>query len=660
MNKLREIKRPDNLTLAVILSPLWTELVFKGAHFGGMLSDSWTYLLPQALSVGAVIWVLSALFGRYRRIAAAALAFMMGILMCAVIIYYDVFGVMPALYSLTGANQAAQFWREILISAFKLWPWVALSFAPVAVILSPACKDSGERPNILAGAAGFILLRVVALVLILSSDSGLYSAETLYTGEYLAMRSVRVFGVQTAAYLDARTLLFGTLVETEIPIDTLPEEPETEAPEEEKTEEIPIPVTYNEMDFDFAALAAEEQNKNISALHSYFASQQPTNQNDYTGIFKGKNLVLVTAEGWSPYAVSEEITPTLYKMLNDGFVFEQFYNPIWGVSTTDGEYAACMGLIPKNGVWSFYHSHDNYMPLCMGKQMTALDYTAKAYHNHFFDYYSRHLSHPNMGYDYKGYGNGLDITYIWPESDEEMIHVTVDEYINSEPFIAYYMTVSGHLAYTFSGNNMARAHRDVVDHLELSDDAKAYIACNYELELAMSELLARLEEKGIADDTVFCIVPDHYPYGLLEETQNELAGHIVDRDFEIYESCLVIWSPSMQEPVYVPAPTCPLDIVPTLSNLFGIEYDSRLLMGRDALSDSDPLVVFNTRSWITDLGRYNADKDEFIPSVSEEQIPEGYIESVCTKVDAKFAVSEKILDTDYYRVLWQKSGMEIK
>ncbi|MBR6735650.1 MAG: sulfatase-like hydrolase/transferase, partial [Oscillospiraceae bacterium] len=482
--------------------------------------------------------------------------------------------------------------------------------------------------------------------------------KSLYTGEYLAMRSVRVFGVQTAACLDARTLLFGTLIEAEIPVETIPEEPEPEEPTEVK--EIPVPVIYNEMPFDFETLAAEEQNKNISALHSYFVSQQPTNQNDYTGLFKGKNLVLVTAEGWSPYAVSEEITPTLYKMLNEGFVFEKFYNPIWGVSTTDGEYAACMGLIPKKGVWSFYHSHDNYMPLCMGKQMTSLGYTAKAYHNHFFDYYSRHLSHPNMGYDYKGYGNGLDITYIWPESDEEMIHITVDEYIDSEPFIAYYMTVSGHLAYTFSGNNMARAHRDVVDHLELSDDAKAYIACNYELELAMTELLTRLEDKGIADDTVFCIVPDHYPYGLLEETQNELAGHTVDRNFEIYKSCLVIWSPSMQEPVYVTAPASPLDIVPTLSNLFGLEYDSRLLVGRDALSDASPLVVFNNRSWMTELGRYNADRDEFTPNVTGSEIPEGYVESMCARVDAKFTVSEKILDTDYYRVLWEKSGLEVK
>ncbi|MBR6736267.1 MAG: hypothetical protein IKL92_05325, partial [Oscillospiraceae bacterium] len=187
MKNLEEIKGFDNLTLVILLSPLWTELVFKGAHLGGILSDSWIYLLPQALSIGALLWTVSALFGSLRRIASAVLMFAVSFLMCMVMVYYDVFGVMPALYSLTGANQAVQFWREILISVYRLWPWIALTFAPTVVILCPLCKDGGERPKILTGAVGFVLLRAAALVLILSSDSGVYSPKSLYTGEYLAM-----------------------------------------------------------------------------------------------------------------------------------------------------------------------------------------------------------------------------------------------------------------------------------------------------------------------------------------------------------------------------------------------------------------------------------------------------------------------------------------
>lgn len=95
-------------------------------------------------------------------------------------------------------------------------------------------------------------------------------------------------------------------------------------------------------------------------------------------MFKGDNLILITAESFSPYAISPELTPTLYKMSTQGFVFNNFYNPIWGVSTTDGEYVACTGLIPKSGIWSFYRSGRNAMPFVMGNQFKKLGYATKA------------------------------------------------------------------------------------------------------------------------------------------------------------------------------------------------------------------------------------------------------------------------------------------
>src|SRR5690606_21283221 len=123
-------------------------------------------------------------------------------------------------------------------------------------------------------------------------------------------------------------------------------------------------------------------------------------KNEYTGMFKGKNLILITAEGFSPYAVHKELTPTLYMMQENGFKFTDFYTPLWGVSTSDGEYVACTGLLPKEGVWSFYKSAKNYMPFCMGNQLKSVGYNTYAYHNHYYDYYFRNESHPNMGYIY--------------------------------------------------------------------------------------------------------------------------------------------------------------------------------------------------------------------------------------------------------------------
>jgi len=168
-------------------------------------------------------------------------------------------------------------------------------------------------------------------------------------------------------------------------------------------------------------------------MHKYFESVQPTAKNKYTGIYKGYNLILITAESFSPYAVRKDVTPTLYKMVHEGFNFTNFYNPLWGVSTSDGEYVALTSLIPKSGVWSFEKSGSIYLPFVMGNQLKKLDYKTVAYHNHFYTYYSRDISHPNMGYDYKAVGHGLKMKRVWPESDLEMLEKTIPEYINNQP-----------------------------------------------------------------------------------------------------------------------------------------------------------------------------------------------------------------------------------
>ncbi|MBO5413225.1 MAG: LTA synthase family protein, partial [Clostridia bacterium] len=54
-----------------------------------------------------------------------------------------------------------------------------------------------------------------------------------------------------------------------------------------------------------------------------------------------------------------------------------------------------------------------------------------------------------------------------------------------------------------------------------------------------------------------------------------------------------------------------LDVLPTVLNLFGFDYDSRLLMGRDIFSDSEPFVIFSNRSFILKNGRYNATTKRF-------------------------------------------------
>jgi len=466
------------------------------------------------------------------------------------------------------------------------------------------------------------------------------------------------FGLLTTLRLDVSQRLFG-LPEEEgkqfLPPEIsepepAPEIPDEQPPEQEQTQTPSAPVVYgdNVLAIDFDALAQSADTKAIRAIDEWAASRTPTRQHQYTGMFAGKNLIFITAEAFWKYAVDKELTPTLYKLANEGFVFENFYNPLWWHSTIDGEFSHCTGLIPSNQIFSFRTSGANSMPFCMGNMLRAEGYTTRAYHNNTYDYYDRDISHPNMGYDYYGVGKGLEVTKTWPQSDLEMMEQTIPLALETEgPFHNYYMTVSGHMNYSFIGNMMSYKHRDEVSHLDMSEEARAYIACNMEFDKAMEYVLEQLEAAGELENTVICISGDHYPYGMDPATWDELSGMEMDTDFEIFRSTLILWSGDMEEPIHIEKPCCSMDVLPTLLNLFGLEYDSRLLAGRDILSDAPGLVVLSNRSFISDFGRYNAKTDEFTPN-DGITVSQNYASNTYQTVSALFRHSGNIVMNDYY------------
>jgi len=677
------------------------ELVYRLWIFKNMSLD---FIFPVlfSFSCGVVLFLACGIFKeRINKILAFIFIKLLFLVYSVQLIYFCIFRTPLSLYSITGAGDALRL-KDIVISAIlKNIAAVILLLVPMMLFIIFHRRFSFFRvkPETAAGVLVFCLISfTVSIACVNMTNKNTLSQYTLYYKTFSPELSVSRLGLLTTMRLDIQRLIFGSgsdhkaaevfsrpdgqntgriqdnragneeegkdgksvgssdssggigmnesNSEDNSKSDRMDIGSETGMP---KAETSPYDI-YNIMDIDFKALTEGEKNPAILDMHRYFSTLQPTKKNEYTGMFKGDNLIMITAESFAPYALSPELTPTLYEMSKSGFVFNNFYNPVWGVSTTDGEYVACTGLIPKTGTWSMAKSGKNHMPFTMGNQFKKLGYTTKAYHNHTYTYYKRHISHPNMGYEFKAVGNGLNIKETWPESDLEMIEVTTGEFIGLQPFHAYYMTISGHMNYNFYGNNIAMKNKQYVEHLPYSDESKAYIACNLELEFAVRTLIERLEEAGIADKTVIAISADHYPYGLPRECIDELAGHKVENNFELYKSTFILWKKGM-DPVVVDKPCSSLDIIPTLSNLFGLEYDSRLLMGSDILSDAPPLVIFSNRSWITERAMYNSITDTavFTDGTGNDST---YIELINSIVADKFLYSEKILDTDYYdRVL---------
>ena len=489
-----------------------------------------------------------------------------------------------------------------------------------------------------------------------------------YTYNFTTDTGVTHFGLNATVRLEATYAVFGQ---------PQPPLPDTEPDDTDHTPVVTAPVVYdkNVMDIDFTALVDNASSSTVANISRYFGGLSPSSQNEYTGMFEGKNLILFTAEAFSPWFISEELTPTLYRLTHEGFVFENFYQPAWGQSTTGGEYAVMTGLIPTwvNGNVSFYATANNSMPFALGNQFRALGYTTAAYHDNIYNYYHRDRTHPNLGYDYQGQGNGLALTEdgSWPYSDLEMLQNTIGQYIDAyvnegTPFHTYYMTVSGHGGYGW-GHAMAAKNRAKAQaaYPNASTQVQAYVAANLELENALSYLVNELEKAGIAEDTVICLAADHYPY-LLSETDtdyyNELRG-VTDseRDTSRYRNALILWCGGMDEPVTVSEPCSAVDIVPTLSNLFGLTYDSRLLSGRDVLDKSYdpvdaygsiPLVILPTavgNSWATAAGVYEASTRTFTanPGVS---VPEGYVSAINDRISLQYHYAELLVAYDYYAI----------
>ena len=652
------------LPLALIYHELLMHIFDRSVAF---LEMPLVYILLFSAAMGLLLSVLVDLLPRKAaHIVTYALCVGWTVLTCIEYCcksYFKTYWGLGFVMQMTG-NVVGNFFTTMMEIIVSRLLFILLAFVPLAALiifhrhLLPGRQLRG-RTRLLA-LAGFIVFQAAGSALCYTGE---YKAD--YTYNFITDRAVPNFGLSASVRLELQYTLFG-----------LPDAPVIQVAEPEpEPEPSPVVYDYNKMDLDFEAESQLVGGQTLANMHKYFSSLTASQKNEYTGMFEGKNLIQITAEAFSPYVISKELTPTLYKLTHEGFVFNNYYQPGWGQSTTGGEFAAMTGVIPTwiNNNLSFYVSHKDYMPFALGNQFRALGYTTVAYHNNVYTYYNRHLTHPNLGYDYYGQGNGLNITGPgWPYSDLEMMELTAPAYIedyvqNGKPFHAYYMTVSGHANWGW-GNAMSAKNREaaVATYPNASQPVQGYIAANLELEYALTYLLEQLEAAGIADDTVICLTADHYPYALATDEVDyyqELSGkQDSELDISRYRNTLILWSGSMEQPVTVNTPCSSIDIIPTLSNLFGLTYDSRLLSGRDVFAENYnasqastcmPLVILPTNrgnSWITAAGTYDAKTRTFTPNPGIT-VADDYVDTVTSLVDAKFSYARQLIQYDYAGVV---------
>ena len=615
------------------------------------------YALGFTLSAALLVTLVLSFLRKGRFGAEILLTAVLTLLYGSQIVYHFIFG---TLYSAAMVSQGGEamtnFWRELLAAMGDHFPWLVALLVPLALRIFLRKGLKGELR-----AKGRIVLLALAVALfaltradIRQTGTEMFSDEDYYrSGEIATNQTTQRFGLLTTIRLELTRH-----AKTEEQDYYIPEETQGENPAQE-----PAEVRYNVMDIDFDALNAMTEDKKLLAINDYCSKVTGTNQNEYTGMLKDYNLIVMCAESFSPAAIDKDLTPNLYKLTQQGILFNNYYNTFPN-TTTDGEYALMQGLYPDAGrskaVSSLYASRNSYLPFTLGNVFQSQrGVESFGYHNYRGSYYGRSESHPNMGYTMKFAGDGMTFTTNWPASDLEMMEQSVDDYIGKEPFHAYYMTFSGHYKYDIGTNEMAKRNWDQVKDLPYSSNAiKAYLSCNIEFDKAIGYLMERLEQAGVADRTAIVIAGDHFPYGLKDSEYAELIGHDID-GFSKFKSALIFWVGGLEKNIVVDEYCCNVDVLPTILNLWGFEYDSRLLAGTDVFSDGTHAAVLVDKSFLTDKVWFNASTGEIRYQVPESEIPEGYVENMNQLIATRFSISADILNTAYYNFVFDKGKVYV-
>ena len=640
------------LPVVVCLLELMFHLWIGGSFSAAVILN----LCGFALAFGGVVNLLPALLpSRGSKWACAlAMAFCATVMMVELLVEQAYGSFMRPSRIVTGAAGVLTDYTEVVISMIlNNWWRILIVLIPVVLV---ACSGKPEENK--GRRWG-----VASLVCCVAGCCAGFGGMAMYPGgldSYLSRydfnAAIQEYGIVASVVTELSGLGNqddGMTLDLQMP--TVPTEAApVDSTEPESTEEAKVYAPHVIPGLDFGQLAQTETNPNLRTLYTYLAEQTPAMENEYTGLFRGKNLIFIVAEAFNYAIIDPELTPTLYRLSTQGIEFTNFYMPLWSGCTSGGELANLSGLA-MNCEMNTYSKQKPFNTI--GRLLMDEGYFSRAYHNNVYTFYDRNKTHANLGYEeFIGMGNGMEegVKDVWPQSDMEMFDFTLPQYIDRQPFSVYYITVSGHCRYNQLGNAQAKKNWSLVEDLPYSDGVKAYIACNLELEKGLASMVAQLEAAGIADDTVIVMAPDHYPYGLgtawglKHDGLAELYGVKKYDLFQRDKNTLIIWSGALEDmDLQVDAPVCSVDILPTLSNLFGVTYDSRLSVGRDVLGSEEAISLWPDYSWVTEKGSYNASNRQFTPTEGME-IPEGYVERISAIVTNKVKFSRIVQNSTFF------------
>ena len=386
--------------------------------------------------------------------------------------------------------------------------------------------------------------------------------------------------------------------------------------------------------------------------------------NKYTGMFEGKNVIMMHLESMMTFFVDlkingVEITPNLNKLTKEGLYFSSFYPEISVGTSSDTEFTVNTSLLPVSSGTVFV-SYYNREYVSFEKLLSDKGYYTFSMHGNKASMWNRNKMHPSLGYKDMYFEDKYNIDEVvgLGLSDHsfynQIMPILTDIENKNTNYMGTIITLSNHTPFndlehypeldltykTTKLNEETGVEEEVVyDYLE-GTKLGNYIKSAHYADMALGEFFDSINNSDVMDNTVFVMYGDHDAKLNKSEfdryyNYNFETGEIKSSDDPTYinydyyqnelnrKTPLIIWSKNKKLRTEVKYPMGMIDVLPTISNMLGIK--NVFALGHDIFeTKNDNIVPFPNGNYLTKKVYYNASKEEYMP-LTNEPIDENYI-----------------------------------
>lgn len=333
-----------------------------------------------------------------------------------------------------------------------------------------------------------------------------------------------------------------------------------------------------------------EETKELEA----WVSERGHTANEMSGIYEGKNLMLIQLEAIDTWMIDEDYMPNLYGIKQESLQFTKHHTPAYiTAGTFNTEFMVNTGLLPAaSGTPTTVYTKNDFSN-SIASLFAKEAYKVQSFHGSEADVYNRGNVHANLGYE--KYWSGNDMGMHDYQLDRFLMS-GYEQMTSADKFFSFVITFSGHGPYG-ENNWIGIQHIEEARKVAKRTDGNYVYAVAHAMETDMfvGELVAKLKEDGLMENTVLIFYADHCNYYMLDDRLNmdikgvDTLNKLTNTDLFIYDGGAHVGT--------VDKVTASIDVLPTVANLFNLDCDYASIIGHDAFSEDGGYVFFQDNSW---------------------------------------------------------------